>query len=140
MLLGQYADKRAIKPLEQIVAGDDTRGRIYAMRSIGQLLAADGPAYYHRFLADEDREMREMAVARLARLRPESDIRLLSTNCDVPVHDFDNIRRTWLDPREPLTKVRVRLVANQLGLLREAVRSRYEAMATEFGLILAWRS
>ena len=77
--------------------------------------------------------MRRAAVEGLSQMcKDEADRKLLS-------RDLDAIE-PFLDPQEEISEDRVRQAARGLDKPVEEVRHRYEALAQEFGLKLAWQS
>lgn len=81
-------------------------------------------------LDDEQPTTRALVIGELAKTRDIVDQKLLSRAF--------NARPPWLDPREEVRYDRVATAATQLKSRPEMIRGRYEALASKFGLRLAW--
>jgi hypothetical protein len=82
-------------------------------------------------LDDDDSDVRSQALGALAKIcRDNLDQRLL-----LKYFEYWN----WLDPKEVITEKRVAKAASKLELTHEEVRQRYEDLAREFNLTLAWQ-
>lgn len=130
--LGQLADARAVEPLIECLKDKaaDSGFRSSVADALGQL--AD-PRAVELVLNDEDSSIRRAGFAGLARIRgDETDKNLLS-------RDLEGLY-SWLDPASPIDEAHVEKAAARLKLSEEEVRLRYEALAKEFHLRLAWQT
>lgn len=105
------------------------RTRKAAARALGEIRDARAVEALMKCLTDKDAQVRQAALAALARIRgDETDMRLLS-------RDVDGVD-PWRDPQETIPIARMKEAARALGLPLEDVRRRYEALADEYGLTL----
>jgi HEAT repeat protein len=141
VLLGRYGDERAGPVLVDLASNGEPRIRPYALRAMGERLGSTAADYLRGFLDARISDVREMAVARLARLRGGIDLRLLSRDFSDSAADLGGPghARVWLVPGDVVTELRVRQAARRLGVPPEDVRVRYEVLAKEFRLVLAWQ-
>lgn len=98
--------------------------------SLGRTGSARVLAALREQLSSGDAWRRQAVVDALVGECSLTDRVLLSVACDG--------EPAWTDPLEPITVQRVELCASRLQISPEAVRARYEALAPEFGLRLAW--
>ena len=144
--LAELGDARAVEPLIRALAemklekmkqdARDWWGEFewkQAWRAAVEALArlGDGRAV-EPLLNSDDPEHRQIGVYLFAQGKDRLDKRLLSRDLDAT--------GPWLDPHEPVKDAQVSNAARRLGLATDQVRSRYEAMATEMGLKLGWKS
>jgi len=130
--LGQIGDARAVEGLLACLRAkkEDQGVRRASAEALGQIGGKRPIAALRRLLEHKDPEMRGLGLAGLSKTcKDPLDRRLLSMYLD----DFD----PFLDPKAPITEERIE-AASMLGVSQEEVRQRYESLATQFGLKLAW--
>ncbi len=129
--LGQIGDERAVEPLLARLEDADVWVRRAAASALGKLGNVQAIAMLCERLDSDDAEVRQNALRGLAQSLEETDRKLLS-------HDLDALS-PFLDPRETISEEFVHKTAMRLELTEEEVKSRYEVLAEQFGLRLAWR-
>ncbi len=91
------------------------------------------PFLRQRAVEDPHPSLRATALRWLAHASALSEAELLLSR------NSDGLR-PFLDPREPVTEERVRKAAAKLGLPEAEVRRRYEELAEQLPITLAWRA
>ena len=129
--LGKLGDKLAIPPLLGKLDDEDLNLRVAAFAAVSALdrptlITAMTPSF-----VSEKHQVRQLAVRTYALLRESWDKRLLSRDLDAA--------SPWLDPLDQVTETQVAKASLQLGITPEEVRSRFEAIAIDLGLKLAWK-
>jgi HEAT repeat protein len=119
----------AVSPLGDLIADSDPAVRAAAAAALATLDLPDAQALLRKHLNDDDSEVRMAAVTAAALKLPDMDRRLMS-------RDFDGTY-PFIDPREPIRETDVQRAAAAMQLAPQEVRSRYEALRSEFGLQLA---
>ena len=130
-ILGQLGDKQAVAPLLAKVEEPDEDVVAAAAEALYKLDSPEAGGILERLLQSPAQQLRRTALRMRAKRRDKPDRRLLSK-------DLDDMP-PWLDPHVPITEDRVARAATAVGLAPDEVRSRYEALADEFKLKLAWR-
>jgi len=132
MLLGNANYSPAVELL--IAKLDDKEVGKRAAEALGKLQDSRAIEPLIAKLDDDDSEVRSEALGALAKIcRDEVDQKLLSEY--FIISDWD-----WLDPKKPINEERVAKAVSKLKLTPEEVRQRYEDLAREFNLKLAWQS
>ncbi|HYJ05152.1 MAG TPA: NACHT domain-containing protein [Chthoniobacterales bacterium] len=123
--LGRSNHVKAVPVLAKCIT---TKGGVVTSRALEALARLGGPVAEEHLkfnLVSHDPMRRRTTVGALAIRRPKDEQRLLS-------EDFDNYE-PWLDPTEPITEDRIKVAARVLRQSPEVIRSKYEALAAEFG-------
>lgn len=128
-ILSSITDSRSVEALASSLSDETLRPSILlALGMSGHKQAAD---VIRPYLDVEDSGDRRAALAALSvLLLPENDRKLLS-------HDLDG-NSPFLDPREPITDERIIQSRETLNLSGDEVRTQYRALASQFGLTLAF--
>jgi len=131
--LGQIGDARTVDPLLARLEDQDSDVRRAAARALGQIGDARAVEPLIAGLEDQDSDVRRAALGALSRTcEDDTDRRLLSRDLDA--------LEPFLDPQQEISEEHVRQAARGLETSLEEVRRRYEALAQQFPLKLAWQS
>ncbi|MFP4439886.1 MAG: HEAT repeat domain-containing protein [Chloroflexaceae bacterium] len=130
--LGRIGDARAVEPLLARLEDPDAELQLTVAAALERCNNPQGAQVLPAALSDPDSDRRKMAVQAFAVVRDRTTGRLLS-------HDLDALA-PWLDPATPITMQRVEAAATALEMSVAEVQVRYEALAGELPLILAWRT
>ena len=130
-VLRRFGDQAAITALlDRLALNDDDQATIASALHV--LREPRGTEALRNCLCADIDLVRTEALGAYAHHRDSFDRSLLSRDLDQ--------WRPWLDPIEVITEERVRDVAERLDLAPAEIRSRYEAMAQDIGLKLAWQA
>jgi len=130
--LGQIGDARAVEPLLARLEHQDSAVRRAAADALGQIGDARAVEPLLARLEHQDSAVRRAALGALSRTcEDDTDRRLLS-------RDIDAVQ-PFLDPQQEISEEHVRQAAKRLDMPVEEVRSRYDALAQQFPLKLAWQ-
>jgi HEAT repeat protein len=130
--LGEIGDERAVEALVAVLEDEDSDVRYAAMGALGKIGDARAVEPLVARLEDEDSDVREAALgALLPTCRDEINRKILT-------RDLDSVE-PFLDPQEEISEEWVRHAAEGLRISVEEVRQRYEALAQQFRLRLAWQ-
>jgi len=141
--LAATGDIRAAEPLKAKLTHHDADVRLAAASGLLRLGEGSGTAILRSFLTTESEELRRGAVRGLAFARDDIEKALLAHelsyfgkwgSLDLP--EGKRYVRDWLDPKVQITRKRIAKRAQEVGLSEQEVRSRYEALASDFSLRL----
>ena len=125
-VLEAIGSHKAVDPLIARLEDDDTAVRMAIARALGAIGSDKAVDPLIARLEDDETEVRRSALLGLSKWVDDVDRRLLS-------RDLDGVS-PFLDPREPIRRVRVEEAASELELSVDEVQRRYEALVTRFGL------
>jgi len=132
-VLGRLNDARVVEPLIARLEDENWWVCSMAAEALGRLNDARGiEALMGKLSADNPQTRRAALEALSQKLAEEVERELLS-------RDLDAIY-PYLDPQQEISEVRVEWAARELKMSVKEVRRHYEALATRFGLKLAWRA
>ena len=133
-VLGQIGDARAVEPLIARLEDEDRGVQGEVAKALGQIGDARAVEPLIARLEDQESDVRRAALGALSLLmcEDEMDRKLLASYF---VADL-----SFLDPQEEIDEGRVRQAAKRLRMPADEVRRRYEALAQQFPLKLAWQA
>jgi HEAT repeat protein len=129
--LGKIGSEAAVQPLIDQLA--DTAGYVRgaAATALGKIGSEAAIQACMDLLGDPDEGMRQATLRLLAERGSREESILLS-------RDLDGLD-PFIDPQAPILDAHVSRAAAALGLTLEDTRARYEALASQYRLTLAWR-
>ncbi|MEO5334693.1 MAG: HEAT repeat domain-containing protein [Magnetococcus sp. YQC-5] len=127
--LGKLGGEQAVAALLPLLKQNDQGIRFEVASVLMKLGDGSMLSIIKEFLDDDNLERRVHAVKLIAQTYDKIEQRLLSI-------DIDGLD-PWIDPREPITEVRIATVAKQIDKTTQDVRLIYESLAADFHLEFA---
>ncbi|MHB0937219.1 MAG: HEAT repeat domain-containing protein [Armatimonadota bacterium] len=128
--LGKIGSERAVEPLITLLDDHNAKMRQVVVAALGKIGSECAVEPLIILLDDNNASMRKAAIGSLSQQYENEDRRLLSK-------DFNGVD-PFIDPHEPISFGRIELAASKTNLTPDAVRARYEVLAPQFKLQLAW--